>query len=125
MTSISSMNPRDPVKFNGQTSHLTAGELDALCLWHEIDLPDPANPGAHTSHCFGDIFSLCTPRPWYVNTALARPGDSGAWVVCDSRGVLGWDGMIMAGDGAHAYACFAENIMAYAQASNPNLILPP
>jgi hypothetical protein len=119
------MNSRDSVTFFGHTSRRTSAELDALCLWQEIELPDPNNPGSRIAHCFGDIFSICHPRPWYVNTDLARPGDSGAWLVHDSGGIAAWDGMIIAGDGAHAYACFAENIMAYAQAVEPNLILPP
>jgi hypothetical protein len=53
---------------------------------------------------------------------LAKPGDSGAWIVNTSGGITGWDGLLIGGDGTNAYCSYAENIM---NTLDKNLIVPP
>lgn len=100
---IKNMSPRDPVIFVGMTSGRVEAKLGELNVWDTIDVD--GNP-----HCFGDLFVMKHRQPPYLNRSLAQSGDSGAWVVNESDGVVGWDGMIIAGDGTQAYGCFAEKI---------------
>lgn len=103
VTPISRMSTGDPVTITAHNGRLVQGELGSLALYHEISVEGQ-------NRCFGDIFALSHRRPWYLNTKLVKPGDSGSWVTRDAGDVTGWDGMIFAGDGAYAYACFAETI---------------
>src|SRR5207248_1477617 len=104
VTSFNGMKSGDHVVFFGKTSGRVDCEIGSLCIFHEIDIEKQPR-------CFGDIFTLTWPKPWYFNTALAKPGDSGAWILRSRVGFVSWDGMVFACDGATAYACFADNIM--------------
>jgi len=108
------------VIFTGRSTEKGAAETGPLCLWDEIDVKG-------TVHCFGDIFVLEKPRPWYVNTDLVKEGDSGAWVIRHSAtGASAWWGMIIAGNGSRAYASFAENMLeASLRSTCGQLVLPP
>ncbi|MEM1366627.1 MAG: hypothetical protein AAGG02_01170 [Cyanobacteria bacterium P01_H01_bin.15] len=101
---ISSMSLHDKVLFHGKVSGKTEAKIRYLCLWDEILIDDEP-------YCFRDIFVLSSRQPQYLNTALCSPGDSGSWVISDFEDLLSWDGMLFAGDGSHAYCCFAEYIL--------------
>ena len=105
MRPIASMSPGDAVKFAGKTSGKKDAEIGALCLWHEISVDNKP-------HCFSDLFEITKPKPFYLNSDLAKPGDSGAWIISLVNHVASWDGMLIGGDGAQAYCCFAENLLA-------------
>ena len=96
------MQQGDQVTLVGQKSGKVDAEIDSLTIFHEIDIDKKPR-------CFGDIYSLCPPKPWYVNTKLVRHGDSGSWIVRKTLSMVGWDGVLVAADGAFAYACFAED----------------
>jgi hypothetical protein len=100
---IKNMNPRDHVTFVGMKGGRVEAKLGELNVWDLIDVDGQP-------HCFGDLFVMKHRQPPYLNTSLAEGGDSGAWVVNESNGVVGWDGMLIAGDGTQAYGCFAEKI---------------
>lgn len=117
VTTIRAMASNQPVSLYGRKSKLVQAELGSLCVYHEVTI-------AGAAHCFGDLFTLTPPKPWYVNTALVKGGDSGAWIIRSTGGLVGWDGMLIAGDGATGYACFAENIMDECRTALPNLALP-
>jgi hypothetical protein len=104
ISSIANMGPYQPVLLNGCTSGTVKGELGPLNVWYEISMQN-------TPCCFSNLFEITPPRPYYFNSALVKGGDSGAWVVNDTAGMRGWDGMLIGCDGAHAFACFAENIL--------------
>jgi hypothetical protein len=104
VNSISNISQGDYVVFVGKTSGLVEAELGSLCIWHEIEIDNQP-------YCFSDLFEMTHRRPFYLNTNLAEGGDSGAWVVNITNNIVGWDGMLIGGDGAQAYGCFSENIM--------------
>ena len=74
--------------------------------------------------CFGDLFVLDHPTHQYITTSVAKPGDSGAWVINTSGGVVAWDGMLIGGDGVRAYCSYSENIMNTLTNANQPLALP-
>jgi hypothetical protein len=100
---ISQMGTQD-VLFDGQVSGPVSAKIDDLNLWRTILIDSQP-------HCFGDIFSIVPRRTSYLNRALAKPGDSGSWVVLDDPKVPAWAGMVIADDGLKAYCCFAEHIV--------------
>ncbi|QDT28406.1 hypothetical protein Enr10x_37480 [Gimesia panareensis] len=93
-----------PVSFIGKTTGYQDAQVGAVCIWYEIEFNN-------VPHCFSDIFEITHPKPYYLNTNLARPGDSGAWVVSNENLCTSWNGVLIGGDGAQAYACYAENVM--------------
>jgi hypothetical protein len=105
ISSKSKMSQGDKVVFYGKTSGLVEAELGSLGIWHEILIDNQP-------HCFSYIFELTHRRPYYINTDLARGGDSGSWILNITNNIVSWDGMLIAGDGAQAYGCFAEDIKA-------------
>jgi hypothetical protein len=102
VTPVLRMKQGDQVSLVGYKSGKVDAEIDSLTIFHEIDIDNK-------SRCFGNIYSLTPPRPWYVNTNLVKSGDSGSWILRQAKSMVGWDGVLVAGDGAHAYACFAED----------------
>jgi hypothetical protein len=114
-TAIANMDQNDPVRFFGQKSQGVQAKTAELNIWKELEIN-------YTRTCFSDLFVIDHPSYPYIGTSLAQPGDSGAWIVTQSRGTVTWDGMLIGGDGIRAYCCFAENIM-NALAGQP-LILP-
>jgi hypothetical protein len=102
ITPVLRMKQGDQVSMVGQKSGRVDAEMDSLTIFHEIDIDNQPR-------CFRYIYSLCPPRPWYVNTKLVNSGDSGSWILRQPNSMVGWDGILVAGDGAHAYACFAED----------------
>jgi hypothetical protein len=113
---IASMVPQQKVQFFGKVSGLIRAEVAHLTLWDTIEIDG-------TPHCFSELFSLRPRRPYYVNTDLCREGDSGAWVVEDSEELLSWYGMLVAGDGSEAYACFSEYIVDACRTARLELML--
>jgi hypothetical protein len=101
---IKSLSVYEKVLFHGKVSGWVKAEIQHLSLWHEIMFGDQPR-------CFGRIFDITHRRPVYINTDICKPGDSGAWVLSESGGMVCWDGMLFAGDGLHGYCCFAEYIL--------------
>ena len=91
-------------------------EGGSYCIYHELNIQNQ-------TRCFGDIFTVTWPTPWYFNTTIAKPGDSGSWVLRLAGRLVSWDGMIVACDGATAYACYADNILAGARSVIPDIAL--
>jgi hypothetical protein len=119
VTPVLNMKTADKVVMFGKTSGRIDAELDSLCIYHEIDIDGQPR-------CFGDIFTMSHIHPWYINTDLIKSGDSGSWVLRSIDTATGWDGVAFAGDGAQAYACFAENVMASClQNLSQNIVLVP
>jgi hypothetical protein len=119
VTQVSTMTNGDQVVIFGARSGQVDAEISSLCIYHEIDV-------SGQKRCFGDIVSLTHRRPWYFNTKLVDHGDSGAWILSQLGGVTAWDGMVFAGDGATAYACFAENIFNESRrVIGHSVVLPP
>jgi hypothetical protein len=102
ITPVLRMRQGDQVGLVGQKSGKVDAEIDDLTIFHEIEIDNQPR-------CFGNIYSLSPPKPWYVNTKLVKSGDSGSWILRRTNSLVGWDGVLVAGDGAHAYACFAED----------------
>lgn len=117
LTPIKAMKSDQAVFFLGNVSGLVDAELGELCIYHEILI-------GGKPHCFGDIFTLTPQRPWYLNTDLAKGGDSGAWITRLVDGFISWDGMLIGGDGIHGYASFASNILESCQSAGLPLVLP-
>lgn len=115
-SAIANMDQNDPVWFFGQKSQGVQAKTAELNIWKELKINC-------TPTCFSDLFVIDHPSYPYIGTNLARPGDSGAWIVTQSMGTVTWDGMLIGGDGLRAYCCFAENIMK-TLAKQP-LTLPP
>ena len=103
-TPIASMGQGDPTSFYGNISGHVHAKIKEATIWKEIKLNG-------TPYCFKDIFALEDTVFQYVAAALAKKGDSGAWVVNATAGVVSWDGMLVGGDGQNAYCCYAANIM--------------
>lgn len=93
-----------PVSFIGKTTGHRDAQVGAVCIWYEIEFNK-------VPHCFSDIFEITHPKPYYLNTNLARPGDSGAWITSHEYFCTSWNGILIGGDGAQAYACYSENVM--------------
>lgn len=118
LTSFSKMKTGDAVTLFGKKSGRVDAILGSLCIYHEIEINGQPR-------CFGDIFTITYPRPWYLNTNLVNEGDSGAWIIRSAGGITCWDGMLLAGDGATGYCSFAENIMDAARRFSTNIALVP
>jgi hypothetical protein len=101
---INQMCTGQNVIFDGHISGPVNAKIDDLNLWRTVLIDK--NP-----HCFGDIFSIVPRKSPYLNLALAKPGDSGSWVVLDNTRLPAWAGMVVANDGLKAYCCFAEHIV--------------
>jgi hypothetical protein len=110
LSSFNAMSSQDHVFLFGERSGRVDAELGSLCVYHEIEVDSQVR-------CFGDIFTVAPPRPWYLNRNLVKDGDSGSWIVRSLGGITSWDGMLFAGDGVTGYGCFAENIMTTARQS--------
>jgi hypothetical protein len=100
---IDSMSLHDEVFFYGKESHKVEAKIRFLGIWDEILINNKPV-------CFREIFILTSRPRAYLNTAICSPGDSGAWIISECGGISNWDGMLFAGDGSHAYCCFAEYI---------------
>ena len=74
------------------------------------------------TYCFGDLLVVEDVNFHYLASQFTKAGDSGAWVVSTRAGHASWDAMLIAGDGANAYCCYSENIMAMI---DPGLSIPP
>ncbi len=101
---INQMSTGHKVRFYGQTSKSVMAKVDDLNIWRVVTIDGQ-------EHCFGDIFSIVGRNRAYFNQALAKPGDSGSWVISDGSQPPAWAGMVIADDGLKAYCCFAEHIM--------------
>jgi len=101
---IRAMRPHEEVVVHGKESGWIEAKIRYLEMWDEIWINNEP-------HCFGDLFVLERRPPWYINTELCVPGDSGAWVLTTPGDMASWAGMLIAGDGARAFCCFAEYIM--------------
>lgn len=101
---IAVMGQHQPVLLYGSTSGQVTAELGLLTFWCEIIIKG-------TAYCFNNLFAITPPHPYYLNSALVKGGDSGAWVVARATGLNSWDGMVIGCDGAQAYCCFADYIM--------------
>lgn len=102
--SISQMSTGQEVRFDGQVSGSVDARIDDLNLWRTILIDKQP-------HCFGDIFSIVPRKSPYLNLSLAKPGDSGSWVIHDNQLSQGWSGIVIADDGLKAYCCFAEHVV--------------
>jgi hypothetical protein len=103
ITPFISMKQGDQVSLVGKASGRVDAEIDALTVFHEIDIDNQPR-------CFGNVCRLCPPKPWYLNTKLVKRGDSGSWVLRSANSMIGWDGILFAGDGASAFSCYAEDV---------------
>jgi hypothetical protein len=101
-----SLCPGLPVRFVGKESGHVKAELGPVTIWHEFEFEDFGD-GPPGRRCFGTLFELNDGEGDV--SAVAQPGDSGAWVFDD--GVYGaWIGMLIARQGRRAYGCFSEFI---------------
>ncbi len=116
VTPIADMTEDDAVSFYGASSGAVQAKVGSLNLWREIQIE-----GA--PHCVGDMFTIEPALSWYFRPKLSRPGDSGAWVLNQDNGIVGWDGMLIGGDGVQSYCCFAESIFDACKSQYPNLVL--
>ena len=98
----------DPVSFVGKVIGKQDARISHLCIWYEVRIDGHLR-------CFEDVFEISHRKHLYVNTPIARPGDSGAWIVASCENLLLWDGLLFAGDGAHGFCCFADNIVEFAE----------
>jgi hypothetical protein len=114
---IASLGQDDPVTFFGYQSSQVNAIIAEANIWKEIKIQ-----GVPT--CFGDLFVLDHPTHQYITTNVAKPGDSGAWIINTSGGIVSWDGMLVGGDGVRAYCCYSENIMNTLTNANQPLALP-
>ena len=104
-TPIADMDQDDPVDFVGYKSRHVQAKTAELSVWKELQINGVAT-------CYSDLFVIDHVNYPYIGTSLAKPGDSGAWIVSTAGAAVRWDGMLIGGDGIRAYCCFAENIMA-------------
>jgi hypothetical protein len=118
VTPIADMTSDDPVVFFGAVSGQVRAKIGGLNVWRTVDI-------SGIPHCMGDMFIVEPTQHQYVRAKLAAPGDSGAWILNDENGVVGWDGVLVAGDGPTVYCCFAEHAFAVCQAHNASLVLEP
>lgn len=115
-TPIANIGQGDPTSFCGYASGTVNAKVKEATIWKELTLNG-------TPYCFKDLFVLEDIVFRYVTSALAKHGDSGAWVVNSTSSVVSWDGMLIGGDGVNAYCCYAENIMQ--SLPDSHLVLPP
>lgn len=101
---INGIRKNDLVTFNGKVSGITKAKIGALTLWDQVYFPEGLR-------CFGRIFELKPISRQYIRQDLAKPGDSGSWIVSDLGNLTMWYGMLISCDGGQAYACFADYIL--------------
>ncbi|NWL03629.1 hypothetical protein DM790_22650 [Flavobacterium collinsii] len=101
ISSISELSPYTKVSFIGKSSGRVEARLGPLTIWHKIN----SNEG---SRCFGRIFQLFPLHNQYTVEPLAKPGDSGAWILIDDGLNRKWCGVVIAAENGIAYGCFAE-----------------
>ena len=118
ITAFDVMTTGDHLTFFGKKGRRVDCEANSLCIFHELEIDGQRR-------CFGDIFTVIWRKPYYVNSMVAKPGDSGAWLLRLTGHIVTWDGLIVACDGATAYACFAENIIGAARAKISGIALVP
>jgi hypothetical protein len=117
VTPIADMTSGDSVTFEGAASGHVRAKVGGLNIWREIQFHGVA-------HCVGDMFTIEPRNSWYLKPKLSRGGDSGAWILNQTNNVVSWDGMLIGGDGAQAYCCFAELIYAECTKYLSTLVLP-
>jgi hypothetical protein len=101
---VAEMSQGDPVAFCGARTHHGLAEIAGTTLWCEVDVDGQML-------CYGDCFSIRPRHKVYINTPLAKPGDSGAWIVYDGNDPLrALDGTLIGGVGSDIYCSYAENI---------------
>jgi hypothetical protein len=107
---IADLGPNDEVEFYGATSGKVEAKVAQATIWYEIEVDQ-------IKICFGDLYSIKPRGNIYFNTFLSQPGDSGSWIVhtqttgpYGASGLIAWDGMLIAGDGAYSYCCYAESV---------------
>lgn len=98
------MRLHDEVYFVGKESGLVQAQIEHLVVWDEVEIDGERR-------CFKDVFTLTFPDPWYLNEEISKRGDSGAWVLSRVGNSVAWDGVLFAGKGHKAYACFAQYIL--------------
>jgi hypothetical protein len=112
------MNPYQPVIFCAKESGRVEAQLTGVTIWHELLFEDSS--GAYFPYCFGTLFEMSDR--FGGNGALARPGDSGAWVIDEVGGMRLWNGMLIARLGSRAYGCYAKFILDACNAHLPGVL---
>lgn len=101
------MTPTDPVAFCGARTQHGVAQIADTTLWCEVEVDGEMR-------CYGDCFAIEPRHKVYINTALAKPGDSGAWIIYDGNDPLrAFDGTIIGGTGSRIYCSYAENVKAW------------
>jgi len=113
---VANIAPSNQVFFYGKESGAVEAEVQHATIWDTVEIHG-------VPHCFGELFTLTPPKPYYLNQDLCRDGDSGSWIVADEEGTQWWYGMLIAGDGVEAYGCFAEYIVDACRASGLSISL--
>jgi hypothetical protein len=120
---IATVNQDDPIVFRGSTRRRTrTARVAAATIWKALNYGSPV--------CFGDIFMIDHRAATYVVTPISRPGDSGAWIVEDTSSQSQQSacpalyGMLIGGDRQQSYTSYAQHVLDWATAQNPNLIVP-
>jgi hypothetical protein len=117
LTRIADMTSGDRVAFyrsSGKKNKLLLAKVGSLNIWREVNIEG-------IPHCMGDLFTIQPRQRQYIRSDLAKPGDSGTWVLSIDNDVLAWEGMIVGGDGPDVYCSFAENIFDQCVKVNPGL----
>jgi hypothetical protein len=115
ISKIADIGQGDAVDFFGFESRHVEAEVHECNIWKQLDIN-----GVPT--CFGDLLVLRDRHYSSVMTPIAQPGDSGAWIIGADEMEIGWDGVLIGGDGPHVYCSYAENIMTTV---GPSYGLPP
>jgi hypothetical protein len=103
-STIADMTPGDPVAFCGARTPNGQAMIADATLWRDVDVNGQMR-------CYGDIFAIEPRQKVYINTNLAQPGDSGAWIVYDGNDPLrAFDGTLIGGAGSRVYCSYAENV---------------
>lgn len=121
ISAVADLGPGDEVEFHGARSGRVEAKIAQATIWHEIDVEQ-------VKVCFGDLFAIRPRTNIYVNKALSRSGDSASWVVhtqAGTTGTIAWDGMLIAGDGAYSYCCYADSVFQALRQDVASLVLPP
>jgi hypothetical protein len=117
---IADMTSGDAVAFCGTRTPHGQALINDTTLWRDVDV-------GGQMRCYGDMFTIQPRHKVYINTNLAQPGDSGAWIVYDGTDPLrAFDGTLIAGAGSLVYCSYAENIKAWCDRKfgANNIILP-
>lgn len=104
LRSVGAIGIGDPVVFVGKESDRMTATITRFLARVKISING-------TKFNFGDLFEMRSRIPLYFR-GLASPGDSGAWVITDvPRSKRRLCGVLVAGNGKLAMACFAENAL--------------